>query len=122
MEEYKYRFGEVIIPLTKLKFGNCYKTSIDLKISTEKRNQNDSHYVVQNKSKKYQTTYYFMANVSNYYRKLELWANLKLTSLLKSAGIRQSYPNSTRIPNCTPVMGIGAPTLYVKLKLRKGIS
>ena len=38
-----------------------------------------------------------------------------LTSLLKSAGIRQSYPNSTRIPNCTPVMGIGAPTLYVIL-------
>ena len=39
----------------------------------------------------------------------------RLTSLLKSAGIRQSYPNSTRIPNCTPVIGIGAPTLYVIL-------
>ena len=48
--------------------------------------------------------------------------NLKLTSLLKSAGIRQSYPNSIRIPNCTPVMGIGAPTLYVNLNLAKGNS
>ena len=39
----------------------------------------------------------------------------ELTSLSKSVDMRQSYPNSTRIPNCTPVMGIGAPTLYVNL-------
>ena len=42
----------------------------------------------------------------------------RLTFSLKSAGIRQSYPNSTRIPNCTPVMGIGAPTLYVNLSIK----
>ena len=50
-------------------------------------------------------------------RKLCTLICILLTSLLKSAGIRQSTPNSTRAPNCTPVTGIGAPTLYVNLPI-----
>ena len=48
-----------------------------------------------------------------------LYDYLILTWSLKSAAVRQLYPNSILIPNCTPVMGIGAPTLYVNLSKKK---
>ena len=42
----------------------------------------------------------------------------KRTSLDKSAGTGHSWPSSTLIPNCTPVIGIGTPTLYVNLSVK----
>ena len=42
----------------------------------------------------------------------------KRTSLDKSAGTGHSWPSSALIPNCTPVIGIGTPTLYVNLSVK----